>query len=141
MKNCNRTHRRVDTTALEQKVKAMYRDVALDPQGEFHFEMDVRSGAPRLCARRPQMPSERAIDSFDGRGYYFDLARLKPARRWSISAAGGGRTAHRRRKSQDWHWIGVDMTDEQLAKAERLRAAAGLGNVYLPQGYRRDRTC
>ena len=30
---------RLDTTALEQKVKAMYRDVALDPHGEFHFEM------------------------------------------------------------------------------------------------------
>ena len=27
------------TPALEQKVKAMYRDVALDPYGEFHFAM------------------------------------------------------------------------------------------------------
>ena len=37
----------LDTTALEQKVKAMYRDVALAPQGEFHFEMG-RALAERL---------------------------------------------------------------------------------------------
>jgi ubiquinone/menaquinone biosynthesis C-methylase UbiE len=31
--------------------------------------------------------------------------------------------------------IGIDMTDEQLAKAERLRAAAGFGNVSYRKGY------
>ena len=70
---------RVDTTALEQKVKAMYRDVALAPQGEFHFEMG-RALAERLGyapADLDTIPSE-AIDSFAGVGYYFDLARLRP---------------------------------------------------------------
>ena len=33
------TPKRLNVAALEQKVKAMYRDVALDPHGEFHFEM------------------------------------------------------------------------------------------------------
>lgn len=71
--------RHVDTTALEQKVKAMYRDVALAPQGEFHFEMG-RALAERLGyapADLDAIPSE-AIDSFAGVGYYFDLARLEP---------------------------------------------------------------
>ena len=31
--------RKVDTADLEQKVKEMYRDVALNPRGEYHFEM------------------------------------------------------------------------------------------------------
>ena len=31
--------------------------------------------------------------------------------------------------------IGIDMTDEQLAKAERLRAAAGFGNTYFHKAY------
>jgi arsenite methyltransferase len=31
--------------------------------------------------------------------------------------------------------IGVDMTDEQLAKAERLRSGAGIGNVDYRKGY------
>ncbi len=38
---------RVDAHALEQKVKAMYRDVALAPHGTFHFEMG-RALAERL---------------------------------------------------------------------------------------------
>src|SRR3990172_4997860 len=57
--------RRVDTTALEQKVKAMYRDVALAPQGEFHFEMG-RALGERLGYAPGDLdaiPSE-AIDSF-----------------------------------------------------------------------------
>ncbi len=57
----------LDTVALEHKVKAMYRAVALQPQGEFHFEMG-RTMAERL-GYAPQdldaIPAE-AIDSFAG---------------------------------------------------------------------------
>jgi hypothetical protein len=31
--------RRLDVASLEQQVKTMYRDVALEPHGKFHFEM------------------------------------------------------------------------------------------------------
>jgi hypothetical protein len=31
--------KKVDTTELEQKVKKMYRDVAINPEGKYHFEM------------------------------------------------------------------------------------------------------
>ena len=31
--------KKVDTAELEQKVKKMYSDVALNPKGEYHFEM------------------------------------------------------------------------------------------------------
>ena len=37
----------LDTARLEQMVKDMYRDVATNPAGEFHFEMG-RSLAERL---------------------------------------------------------------------------------------------
>ena len=53
---------RVDTTALEQKVKAMYRDVALDPHGEFHFEMG-RALAERLGYAPPTSMPSRAKPS------------------------------------------------------------------------------
>ena len=43
----------VDCEALELKVKSMYSDVALNPHGEFHFEMGrAHGGAARLCRRR-----------------------------------------------------------------------------------------
>ena len=70
---------RVDAAALELKVKAMYRDVALDPHGDFHFEMG-RALAERLGYSPVDLdaiPGD-AIDSFAGVGCYFDLADLQP---------------------------------------------------------------
>ena len=129
---------RVDTTALEQKVKAMYRDVALDPHGEFHFEMG-RALAERLGyapADLDAIPSE-AIDSFAGVGYYFDLAHLKPGETVVDLGSGSGTDSFiaAGKVGKTGTVIGVDMTDEQLAKAERLRAAAGFGNVTYRKGY------
>ena len=68
-----------DPKELEGKVKAMYRDVAENPHGEFHFEMG-RAMAERLGyapADLDRIPAE-AIESFAGVGYYFHLADLKP---------------------------------------------------------------
>ena len=67
-----------DPGELEAKVKAMYRSVAEDPHGEFHFEMG-RAMAERLGypgADLDRIPGE-AIESFAGVGYYFHLARLR----------------------------------------------------------------
>lgn len=69
----------VNTQELEAKVKDMYRQVAENPHGEFHFEMG-RVMAERLGnspADLDRTPSE-AIDSFAGVGYFFHLAELKP---------------------------------------------------------------
>jgi arsenite methyltransferase len=85
--------KRLDVNALEQKVKAMYRDVALDPHGEFHFEMG-RALAERLgyAGADLDLVPAPAIDSFAGVGYYFDLAALKPGKQSSTSAAARGWT-------------------------------------------------
>ena len=74
------TSNRVDTADLEQKVKNMYRDVALNPKGEYHFEMG-RDLAEKLGYEKDdldQIPAS-AIDSFAGVGYYFDIANLTDA--------------------------------------------------------------
>ena len=61
----------VDKDELEQKVKDMYREVALNPQGEFHFEMG-RDLAERL-GYQPEdlerMPGG-AIESFASRLHF-----------------------------------------------------------------------
>ena len=138
MKTATALKGRIDTTALEQKVKAMYRDVALDPQGEFHFEMG-RALAERLGyapADLDAIPSE-SIDSFAGVGYYFDLAHLKPGETVVDLGSGSGTDSFiaARKVGKSGAVTGIDMTDEQLAKAERLRAAAGFGNVTYRKGY------
>ena len=136
--NATGAMRRLDTASLEQKVKAMYRDVALDPHGEFHFEMG-RALAERLgyaSADLDAIPCE-AIDSFAGVGYYFDLADLRPGEAVVDLGSGSGTDSFvaARRVGETGAVIGIDMTDEQLAKAERLRAAAGFGNVSYRKGY------
>lgn len=132
------TTRRVDVAALEHKVKAMYRDVAIDPHGEFHFEMG-RALAERLGypgAALDAIP-EAAIDSFAGVGYYFDLAALAPGETVVDLGSGSGMDTFVAALDvgRTGRVIGVDMTDEQLAKAERLRAAAGFGNVEYRRAY------
>ncbi len=68
----------VNQTELRGKVKRMYRRVALDPGGEFHFEL----GRP-LAERLGYGPSEldpvptEAVASFAGVGYHFGLAALQ----------------------------------------------------------------
>jgi arsenite methyltransferase len=130
--------RQLDTAALEQKVKAMYRAVALEPQGEFHFEMG-RAMAERLGyapADLDRIPAA-SIDSFAGVGYYFDLARLKAGEKVVDLGSGSGMDTFvaALKAGAAGSVTGIDMTEEQLAKAERLRAAAGFGNVSYRQAY------
>jgi arsenite methyltransferase len=130
--------RKLDILALEQKVKAMYRAVALEPQGDFHFEMG-RILAERLryaASDLDSIPSE-AIDSFAGVGYYFDLAALKAGERVVDLGSGSGMDSFiaALKVGAQGEVTGIDMTDEQLAKADRLRKAGGLRNVVFRQSY------
>jgi SAM-dependent methyltransferase len=132
------TPKRLDLAELEQKVKSMYRDVALDPHGEFHFEMG-RALAERLGyapADLDAIPRE-AIDSFAGVGYYFDLAALAEGETVVDLGSGSGMDTFvaALKVGPTGRVIGVDMTDEQLAKAEGLRAAAGFAQVSYRKGY------
>jgi SAM-dependent methyltransferase len=128
----------LDPKDLEARVKAMYRKVAEDPQGEFHFEMG-RAMAERLGyapADLDRIPAE-AIESFAGVGYYFDLAALNEGETVVDLGSGSGmdtflaalRTGARGRV------IGVDMTDQQRAKAESLRDRNGFHNITYLRGY------
>ena len=71
--------RQLDTTELEERVKRMYEEVALEPEREFHFE----TGRP-LAERLGYPPADLdripagAIESFAGVGYFLDLAAIAP---------------------------------------------------------------
>lgn len=130
--------RAFDPKDLEAKVKAMYRKVAEAPRDEFHFEMG-RAMAERLGyvpADLDRIPAE-AIESFAGVGYYFDLADLKEGETVVDLGSGSGMDTFvaALKVGQQGQVIGIDMTDAQLDKAERLRAAAGFSNVAYRKGY------
>lgn len=128
----------LDTAALEQKVKAMYRAVAEDPDGEFHFEMG-RALAQRLGYAPDELdriPAE-AIRSFAGVGCYFDLAEAKAGQAVVDLGSGSGMDSFIAglRVGPSGRVIGIDMTDEQLAKARRLAASGGWPQLSFRKAY------
>ncbi len=134
----------VDEASLENQVKEMYRKVAVEPEGEFHFEMG------RVLAERLGYPPEDldripagAIESFAGVGYYFQLADLKDGESVLDLGSGSGTDTFvaSLKVGPKGKVVGVDMTDEQRAKAERLRDEAGLTNVTYEKGYIHDVSC
>lgn len=127
-----------DPKELEAKVKAMYRSVAEDPHGEFHFEMG-RAMAERLGyapADLDRIPAE-AVESFAGVGHYFHLADAKPGETVVDLGSGSGMDTFiaALKVGPRGKVIGIDMTDEQRAKSERLRDRDGFLNVTYVKGY------
>ncbi len=127
----------VDTEELEAKVKDMYRHVAQQPHDTFHFELGapvaLRVGydADLLAA----VPSG-ATESFAGVGHFFDLADLQPGESVVDLGSGSGMDAFYAAGlvGPTGHVYGVDFTQEQLDKARRLAADAGLTHVHFREG-------
>jgi len=130
--------KRVDTADLEQKVKKMYRDVALNPEGEYHFEMG-RGLAEKLGYEKTDLDRipAAAIESFAGVGYYFDIANLKEGDHVLDLGSGSGMDSFiaALKVGASGRIAGVDMTDEQLEKAERLRKEHPFDNVSFHKSY------
>jgi ubiquinone/menaquinone biosynthesis C-methylase UbiE len=127
----------VNADELEAKVKDMYRHVAQQPGDRFHFEL----GAP--VALRAGYDAERladvppgAVESFAGVGFFFDLADLEAGETVVDLGSGSGMDAFYAAGlvGPSGKVYGVDFTQEQLDKARRLAATAGLGHVEFRQG-------
>jgi arsenite methyltransferase len=128
----------VDAAELEAKVKRMYREVAENPEGSFHFEMG------RTLAERLGYPTEvldripaGAVESFAGVGYAFGLAALRAGENVLDLGSGSGMDAFfaADETGADGRVVGIDMTREQLDKADRLRSQAGLDSVEFIEGH------
>jgi ubiquinone/menaquinone biosynthesis C-methylase UbiE len=131
----------VDRTALENKVKSMYSDVATNPRGDFHFEMG-RAMAARLGYARTDLDRvpQEAIDSFAGVGHFFHLTNLQPGEHVVDLGSGSGMDSFiaALNVAPTGRVIGVDMTEAQLAKAERLAHTRGIQNVAYRKAYIED---
>jgi arsenite methyltransferase len=132
------TTKRLDTSELEERVKRMYEEVALEPEREFHFEtgrpLAERLGYP--AADLDRIPAG-AIESFAGVGYFLDLAAIESEDTVLDLGSGSGMDSFLAALAAGpvGRVIGVDMTDKQLAKAQRLGVEEGFANVEFRQGY------
>jgi arsenite methyltransferase len=127
----------VDTQELEVKVKDMYRHVATEPRGDYHFELG-RSLAERLGYPREVLDRIPAgsMESFAGVGYFFDLAHLRAGERVIDLGSGSGMDVFFAASEVGvaGQVAGVDFTMEQLEKARRLAAVGGFGQVEFREG-------
>jgi arsenite methyltransferase len=124
----------VDTERLEAAVKDMYRQVARGEEAQLHFEVG-RGLAERLGYPRELLdaiPAE-ALASFAGVGHHLDLAALQPGDRVLDLGSGSGTDVFCAAVlvGASGKVVGVDITDEQLDKAARLRDRDGFAQVEL----------
>jgi SAM-dependent methyltransferase len=132
------TTKQLDTGELEDRVKRMYEEVALEPEREFHFEtgrpLAERLGYP--AADLDRIPAG-AIESFAGVGYFLDLAAIEPNETVLDLGSGSGMDSFLAAlaAAPSGRVIGIDMTDKQLAKAERLAREEGFTGVDFRPGY------
>jgi ubiquinone/menaquinone biosynthesis C-methylase UbiE len=128
----------LDVEKLERAVKTVYRDVARSPDAEYHFEMG-RDLAERLgypANDLDRIPAQ-ALESFAGVGYHFDLAALEEGDDVLDLGSGSGTDAFvaALHVGDTGSVTGLDMTDEQLEKARRLRDEARMDTVSFEKGY------
>lgn len=125
----------VNQRELDSKVKSIYKDVAENPGGDFHFEMG-RALAERLgyaTELLDRLPKE-AIDSFAGVGNPFELANPRAGDSVLDLGSGAGTDSFVAALLAS-SVVGIDITQEQLDKARTLTRESNFKNVTFERAY------
>ena len=128
----------VDINALREEVKSKYREVAIDPRGNHHFHTG-RYLAKHLGYDQDFVASlpDAAVESFAGVANPFSIQPLNKRERVVDVGSGGGFdsfvAAHQ--VGATGKVIGVDMTDEMLAKSRSTVNKLGLNNIEFREGF------
>jgi SAM-dependent methyltransferase len=135
--NADATDALVDADVLREEVKAKYREVAVSPHAEYHFHTG-RPLAKRLGYDDTMVGAmpDAAVESFSGVGNPFSPRSLETGERVIDLGSGGGFDCFvaARQVGPSGHVVGIDMTEEMLAKSRSTARHMGLANVEFRQG-------
>lgn len=127
----------VDAGALRDQVKEKYREVAVDPGGEFHFHTG-RPLAARLGYDLDAVAAlpDRAVESFAGVGNPFSLRTLGRGEHVVDVGSGAGFDTFiaAGQVGPNGRVVGVDMTPEMLAKSRETTQQLGFDHVEIRAG-------
>lgn len=128
---------RLDAEALRKEVSNKYREVATDPAGSYHFHTG-RYLARHLGYDETAIASlpDAAVESFAGVANVFSVRPVEPGERVVDLGSGAGFDCFvaARLVGPTGKVVGVDMTDEMLAKARATAGAMGMANVEFRKG-------
>lgn len=127
----------VDPAVLREEVKSKYRDVAVNPHGEYHFHTG-RPLAKRLgydSAMVDVLP-DAAVESFAGVANPFSLRALQPGEKVVDAGSGAGFDCFiaAQQVGPRGRVVGIDMLPEMLAKSRGAARAMGLDQVEFREG-------
>lgn len=127
----------VDAAALRDEVRKKYREVAANPHGTFHFHTG-RPLAARLgydAAVVDALP-DVAVESFAGVANPISLRALREGERVVDVGSGAGFDCFvaAYHVGPSGRVVGVDMTEEMLAKARTTAATLAVDHVEFRQG-------
>ena len=127
----------VDAEELRVQVRSKYREVAVAPGASYHFHTG-RALAARLGydAEAVAALPDAAVESFAGVGNPFSLRTLRPGERVVDVGSGGGFDSFvaAANVGREGRVVGVDMTEEMLAKSRATATALAYEQVEFRDG-------